>query len=68
MLFALLMMTFPVGLIRGCFLQHLQVTNENPLELGSIWETLRLTEFVNDHVRVGQCLNGRFGNLVGGGQ
>lgn len=42
-----------VDIVRGCFLQHPEVANENSLKLCAIWKALRLTEFMNNIVRVG---------------
>lgn len=57
----------PVDILRGCFLQHPQVANKDSLELCAIWKALRLTEFMDNIVRVGQCRNGCLCNLVGCG-
>lgn len=54
-----------VNIVRGCFLQHLQIANENSLELCAIWKALRLTEFMDNIIRVGQCRNSCICNLVG---
>lgn len=54
--------------MRGRFLQLAEIANEDALELCAIRKALRLTEFVNNVVGIGQCVNSSLCNLVCRGQ